>query len=74
MKRRLDYEVPVAQVELAGLTATGGACENQLPKLAKEFAAYRAKNKLWTTPAAVGYGYKLASDGKTITRTESKIA
>ncbi len=74
VKRRLDYEVPVAQVELAGLTATGGACENQLPTLAKGFAAYRVKNKLWTTPAAISYDYKLAGDGKTIVRKESKIA
>ena len=73
VKHQLDYEVPVAQVELAGLTATGGACENQLPLLAKEYATYRTKNKLWSTPSAVGYGYKLARDGKTITRNKSKI-
>jgi len=74
VKRQLDYEVPVARVELAGLTATGGACENQLPLLAKEFAAYRTKNKFWVTPSAVGYSYTLASDGNTIVRKETKSA
>ena len=72
VKRRLDYEVPVAQVELAGLTASGSACENQLPLLAKEFASYRIKLRLWSTPAAVRYDYVHTKDGKTVDRKESK--
>ena len=72
VKRCLDHEVPVAQVELAGLTATGSACENQLPQLAKEFASYRVKQRLWSTPDAVLYDYVLAKDGKAVDRKESK--
>lgn len=72
VKRQLNYEVPVSQVELAGLTATGGACENQLPLLAKEFSAYRAKQNLWATPSAVRYDYTLAKDAKTVVRKELK--
>lgn len=74
VKRHLDYEVPVAQVELAGLTATWAACENQLPLLAKEFAGYRVKQRLWTTPSAVRYDYVLSKDGKTVDRKQSKPA
>ena len=68
MKTALDYEVPVASVALAGLTATGGACDNHLPALAAEFAAYRAAQHLWQTPAALRYDYALAKDGQTIGR------
>ena len=68
VKKALDYEVPVASVALAGLTATGGACDNHLPALAAEFAAYRAAQHLWQTPAALRYDYALAKDGQTIGR------
>lgn len=74
VKQALDYEVPVAQVEFAGLTATGGACDNHLPALATEFAAYRAAQHLWKTPAAIRYEYALGKDGQTIQRRSLSAA
>lgn len=74
VKQRLDYEVPVALIESAGLTATGAATDNQLPALEAEFQTYRLKNKLWATPAAVSYGYKLGKDGKTLERSTQPAA
>ncbi|MFZ4774517.1 MAG: N-6 DNA methylase [Terrimicrobiaceae bacterium] len=74
VKQSFDYEVPVAQVALAGLTATGGACENHLPPLADEFAAYRTAKHLWDTPAAIRFDYSLAKDGQTIQRRQSPAA
>lgn len=68
VKVTLDYEVPVALITAAGLTATGGATENQLPSLAAEFQTYRTANKLWATPSAVCYEYSLAKDGLTVQR------
>jgi type I restriction enzyme M protein len=59
VKRRTDYEVPVVEIGQAGITATGGTCDNQLPVLAAEFAAYCQKEHLWQTPAAIRYGYAL---------------
>lgn len=69
VKAKLDYEIPVALITSAGLTATGGPTENQLPALAAEFDAYRKKNQLWKTPAAIRYEYKLGKDGTTVGRT-----
>lgn len=74
VKRALDYDVPVAQVEFAGLTATGGTCDNNLPALATEFAAYRTAQHLWKTPAAVRYDYALGKDGQTIQRRTTSAA
>lgn len=47
VKKEFDYEIPIAEVEKAGITTTGAACENELEPLAKEFYDYRTKNKLW---------------------------
>ncbi len=73
VKQLFDYEVPVALIDSAGLTATGGTTENQLPALAAEYDPYRIKNKLWATPAAVRYEYKLAKDGQTIQRVTQPL-
>lgn len=47
VKERFDYEIPIAQVEKAGITTTGGECENELIPLEKEFTEYRKANLLW---------------------------
>lgn len=47
VKERFDYQIPIAQVEKAGITTTGGECENELIPLAEEFAEYRKTNNIF---------------------------
>lgn len=47
IKEKFDYQIPIAEVEKAGITTTGAPCENELITLAKEFTAYRKANNLW---------------------------
>lgn len=49
IKERFDYTIPVAQVQKAGITTTGAACENELIDLVKEFTPYRKENHMWTS-------------------------
>jgi len=51
IKERFDYEIPVAQVEHAGITSTGDRSErNELDDVTTEFTKYRIDNKLWGQP------------------------
>ncbi|MCP5063978.1 MAG: N-6 DNA methylase [Ignavibacteriae bacterium] len=47
IKNEFDYEIPIAEVEKAGITSTAAVTDNELIPLAKEFKKYRKKNKLW---------------------------
>ena len=47
IKNNFDYEIPIAEVEKAGISTTGAAIENELEPLAIEFKTYRENNKLW---------------------------
>jgi len=47
IKKEFDYEIPIAEVEKAGISTTGAAIENELLPLAKEFETYRKQNNLW---------------------------
>lgn len=47
IKKLFDYEIPIAEVEKAGISTTGAVIENELEPLAKEFLAYRKNKKLW---------------------------
>ena len=48
IKKKFDYDIPIAKVEDAGITTTGAASEgNQLPALVKEYKEYRIENALW---------------------------
>ena len=47
MKQLFDYEIPIAEVEKAGISTTGSVIENELVPLEEEFSAYRIANKLW---------------------------
>lgn len=49
IKKEFNYQIPIAEVEKAGISSTGSQIENELEPLAKEFKTYREKNKLWTT-------------------------
>ena len=47
LKERLNYDIPVAKVNKAGIGSRGEVVENELVDLAKEFAMYRMKVHLW---------------------------
>jgi type I restriction enzyme M protein len=47
VKKEFDYEIPIAEVEKAGISTTGAQIENELKPLAEEFLEYRKNNKLW---------------------------
>lgn len=47
IKKEFNYQIPIAEVEKAGISTTGAKIENELEPLAKEFKAYREQNKLW---------------------------
>lgn len=49
VKSRFDYTIPIAQVQKAGITATGAECDNELKDLLKEYTPYRKEHKLWTS-------------------------
>ena len=47
VKERFDYQIPIAEVQKAGISTTGAPIENELEPLEQEFTAYRKENKLW---------------------------
>lgn len=47
IKEDFNYQIPIAEVEKAGISTTGAEIENELVPLAKEFVAYRKENQLW---------------------------
>ena len=47
VKEKFDYQIPIAEVEKAGITTTGAECENELEQLAVEFKEYRKKANIW---------------------------
>jgi type I restriction enzyme M protein len=47
IKKEFNYQIPVAEVEKAGISSTGSKIENELEPLAKEFKTYREDNRLW---------------------------
>lgn len=47
-KEFFNYEIPIVQVEKAGITTTGAKCENELEDVAAEFKNYRDLKGLWT--------------------------
>lgn len=49
IKKKFDYDIPIAKVDDAGITTTGAASEgNQLPQLVDEYLTYRTQNNLWS--------------------------
>lgn len=58
VKQLFDYQIPVAQIEKAGITTTGAECENELDDLLEEYTPYRVKNNLWKSETP-HYAYKV---------------
>lgn len=58
IKKKFDYDIPIAKVEDAGITTTGAASgRNQLPALVEEYCIYRQENELWNVRTSL-YAYK----------------
>lgn len=64
VKKQFDYEIPIAEVQKAGISSTGAEIENELIPLAKEFAPYRIENKLWSVPIK-SVKYRTDDEGNT---------
>lgn len=47
VKTNFDYEIPIVEVEKAGISTTGAKIENELEPVAKEFTKYRIEKQLW---------------------------
>jgi type I restriction enzyme M protein len=47
LKQKFDYEIPIAEVEKAGISTTGAVIENELKPLAQEFITYAKTKNLW---------------------------
>ena len=62
VKERFDYEIPIAEVQKAGISTTGAAIENELIPLAEEFTPYRKEMNLWEAPDK-SVKYDLSDDG-----------
>ncbi len=61
VKQLFDYQIPIAQVQKAGITTTGAECENELEELLKEYTPYRKEHKLWEATAK-HYDYKVENN------------
>lgn len=62
IKEKFDYEIPIAEVQKAGISSTGAEIDNELIPLAEEFTPYRLENKLWDVPVK-STKYDLSDDG-----------
>lgn len=49
IKKEFNYQIPIAEIEKAGISSTGSQIENELEPLAKEFKTYRENNPLWAS-------------------------
>lgn len=47
IKQAFDYQIPICEVEKAGINSTGSKTDNDLIPLLKEFSTYRKQAKLW---------------------------
>lgn len=47
VKKEFNYQIPIAEIEKAGISTTGAQIENELKPLATEFKTYKEQNQLW---------------------------
>ena len=64
VKEQFDYEIPIAEIQKAGISSTGAEIDNELIPLAKEFTPYRIDNKLWDV-SIKSVKYRTDEDGNT---------
>jgi type I restriction enzyme M protein len=63
IKKDFDYQIPIAEVEKAGISTTGAEIENELIPLSKEFTEYRKQKRLWESKFDE-IKYEVMEDGK----------
>lgn len=63
VKEQFDYEIPIAEVEKAGISTTGSEIENELNPLKDEYIKYRKKKELWDNTID-SISYSIADDEK----------
>ena len=51
VKERFDYQIPIAEVQKAGISTTGAPIENELLPLETEYTEYRKEHSLWMQKA-----------------------
>ena len=68
IKDRFNYEIPIGNVQKAGIDTLGNECENQLIEVLQEFKNYQSNHKLWETPNKKIYKYSF--DATKIKRKE----
>ncbi len=61
IKEKFNYEIPIAEVEKAGISTTGAIIENELEPLQEEFKIYKENNSLWNSKQQE-YLYKIESE------------
>lgn len=72
VKKKFDYDIPIAKIDDAGITTTGAASEgNQLPQLVSEYAAYRTEKELWKEQI-LAYTYRQGSNTKYVSFLDAK--
>ncbi|MBQ8278977.1 MAG: N-6 DNA methylase [Roseburia sp.] len=63
IKKKFDYDIPIAKIEDAGITTTGAKSDgNQLPTLVEEYGEYNKKYSLWVS-TKMNYSYKPNGEG-----------
>lgn len=63
IKKDFDYQIPIAEVEKAGISTTGAEIENELIPLSREFKQYRKEHRLWKNKFEA-IKYEVMEDGK----------
>ena len=71
VKEHFDYQIPIAEVQKAGISTTGAPIENELEKLEPEFTDYRKEHALWNNIFKRVH-YALDSEGKIIRMCDTK--
>ena len=61
IKENFNYEIPIAEVEKAGISTTGAKIDNELLPLEEEFKVYKDKNGLWESEK-LEFEYKVVND------------
>ncbi|MBE6463528.1 MAG: N-6 DNA methylase [Alphaproteobacteria bacterium] len=57
IKERFNYEIPIANVEKAGIDTLGHECENQLIEVLEEFKKYKKAHSMWKNPSKKTFKY-----------------
>lgn len=58
----MDYQIPMAEVEKAGISSTGSPIDNELVLLAQDFYLYRKELTIWN-PQLRRFNYELDNEG-----------